>query len=401
MFLRKESRKMKISALISEFNPFHKGHKFIIDKIRENGATHIVAIMSGNYVQRGECAIYSKWDRAKIALENGVDLVVENPIVFATASAQRFAYGGVNVIKGLGCVNELGFGSEEGNIDNLLKVSEIIENDDIYDLIQNYLNDGLSYPKARQMAIEEKHGSFLADVIREPNNILACEYLSECKKANLDIDFFTVKRESVTHDSKEEINGFYSASLLREYIKKDSVSEDNIFEKYRKTCKTFDFTKLEGAILVKLRSFTENDFKKLPDVSEGMENRLFSAAQKACSLNEFFEIVKTKRYTLSRIRRVCLYALLGIEKNDVERQVPYVRVIGFNERGREILKIARDTAVLPIVMKYSDIKTLDYNAREIFEIESRATDIFALTTKPVISCGMEKTENIIKISESF
>ena len=392
---------MKISALISEFNPFHKGHKYIIDKMRESGATHVVAVMSGNFVQRGECAVYSKWDRAKIALENGVDLVVENPLVFATASAQRFAFGGVSVIKGLGCVNELGFGSENGNIEELLKVSEIIESDCVSENIHKFLNNGYSYPKARKMAIEEKFGSDLADIISEPNNILACEYLSECKKANLDIDFFTVKRNAVEHDSKNEIDGFYSASLLREYIRNNNLSEDKIFEKYRNECKAYDFTKLENAILVKLRSFTEENFKNLPDVSEGMENRLFSAAQKACSINEFFELVKTKRYTLSRIRRICLYALLEIRKEDVESQVPYVRVIGFNDKGREILKIARDTANLPIVMKYADIKTLDKNAQRIFEIESMATDIFTLSGKNPLPCGLEKTENIIKISESL
>ncbi|MBQ7957404.1 MAG: nucleotidyltransferase family protein [Clostridia bacterium] len=388
---------MKISAVISEFNPFHKGHKFIIDKMRENGATHIVAVVSGNFVQRGECAVFSKWDRAKQALENGVDLVVENPLVFATASAQRFAFGGVNVIKGLGCVDELSFGSESGKIDELTEVSDIIEKDDYFAVVQKFLNNGLSYPKAREMAIREQYGNNMGDILSSPNNILACEYISECKKAGLDIDFYTIRRESVDHDSAEENNGFYSASLLREMIKQNSISCDEVFEMYRNNCKVNDFAKLETAILVKLRSFTENDFLKIPDVSEGIENRLYSAAQKACSLSEFFELVKTKRYTLSRIRRICLCALLGINKEDVEREVPYVRVIGFNEKGREILKTARSTATLPIVMKYSDIKELDENAKRIFDIESFATDIFALTGEKNLPCGLEKTENIVII----
>lgn len=391
---------MKISAIITEFNPFHKGHKFIIDKLRENGTTHIVAVMSGNFVQRGESAVFSKWDRAKACLENGVDLVLENPIVFATASAQRFAYGGVNVIKGLGCVNEIAFGSESGNIDELVSVSEIIEKDEIFDVTRKFLADGLSYPKAREMAIREQFGEDSGNVLASPNNILACEYISECKKAGVDIDFFTVKRESVSHDSVKENNGFYSASLLRELIKNNEKSNDEVFEGYRRNCKVFDFTKLEIAMLVKLRSFTENDFLKLPDVSEGMENRLYSAAQEACKLNEFFDLVKTKRYTHSRIRRICLCALLGIEKADIEREVPYVRVLGFNEKGREILKTARETATLPIVMKYADIKNLDENAKRIFEIESLGTDIFALTGENNLPCGLEKTENIIKISEN-
>lgn len=391
---------MKISAVISEFNPFHKGHKFIIDKMRENGATHIVAVMSGNFVQRGESAVYSKWDRAKACLKNGVDLVLENPLVYATASAQRFAYGGVNVIKGLGCVDELAFGSESGNIEELIKISEIIEKDEFFATTQKFLTEGLAYPKAREMAIREDYGEDFGNVLVSPNNILACEYISECKKAGLDIDFFTVKRKNVEHDSENENNGFYSASLLRELIKNNEKSTDDIFESYRNSCKVFDFTKLETAILVKLRSITENDFAKIPDVSEGMENRLCSAAQKACSLNEFFELVKTKRYTLSRIRRICICALLGIEKADVKREIPYVRVLGFNDNGREILKTAKDTATLPIVMKYSDIKSLDENAGRIFDIESFAMDIFALAGEENLPCGMEKTANIIKISEN-
>jgi len=390
---------MKISAVISEFNPFHKGHKFIIDKMRENGATHIVAVMSGNFVQRGESAVFSKWERARACLENGVDLVVENPLVFATASAQRFAFGGVGVIKGLGCVNELSFGSESGNIDELVKVSEIIEKDEFFAVTLKFLNDGLSYPKAREMAIREQFGDNFGNILSSPNNILACEYISECKKAGLDVDFYTIRRESVDHDSTNENNGFYSASLLREIIRNNEKSDDEIFESYRNNCKVKDFTRLEAAILVKLRNFTEDDFKNLPDVSEGMENRLYSAAQKACSLSEFFELVKTKRYTLSRIRRICLCALLGIEKEDVEREVPYVRVIGFNDKGREILKTAREKATLPIVMKYSDIKELDDNAKRIFDIESFATDIFVLTGEKNLPCGLEKTENIVIIKK--
>lgn len=391
---------MKISAVISEFNPFHKGHKFIIDKMRENGATHIVAVMSGNFVQRGESAVFSKWDRARTALENGVDLVVENPIPFATATAQRFAYGGVNVIKGLGCINELSFGSESGSIDELVKVSEIIEKDEFFAVTQKFLDDGLSYPKAREMAVREQFGDNWGDILSSPNNILACEYISECNKAKLDIDYYTIRRENVEHDSKNENNGFYSASLLREIIRNNDKSADEVFEGYRYNCKVYDFTKLETSTLVKLRSFTRNGFIKIPDVSEGIENRLYSAAQKACSLNEFFQLVKTKRYTLSRIRRICLCALLGIEKSDVERRVPYVRVIGFNDKGREILKTARETATLPIVMKYSDIKELDENAKRIFDIESFATDIFALTGENNLPCGLEKTANVIKISEN-
>ncbi len=386
---------MKITAIISEFNPFHKGHKYLIDKARENGATHIIAVMSGNFVQRGEGAVFSKWDRTETALENGVDLVLENPIVFATSSAQRFACGGVGVINGLGCVDEIAFGSESGDIGKITEVAEIIADNEFAEEIQKYLKDGLSFPKAREKAIGEKYGDEYAEILSQPNNILACEYISECRKAKMDINYFTVPRIGAAHDSDRENNGFSSASYLRELLRQDAVSTDEIFEATRKKCKVFDFTKMELSILVKLRSFTVNDFKILPDVSEGMENRLYSAAQKAVSLNEFFELVKTKRYTHSRIRRICLCAFLGITKEDVSEDIPYLRVIGFNDKGREILKIAKDTSSLPIVMKYSDIKNLDGNAQKIFDIESRSTDVFALCGEEILPCGLEKTEKII------
>ncbi len=385
---------MKITAIISEFNPFHKGHKYLIDKARENGATHIVAVMSGNFVQRGESAVFSKWDRAKIALENGVDLVVENPLIFATASAQRFAFGGVGVIKGLGCVDEIAFGSESGDINELIKVADFIAEDNFSQEIQKYLKEGVSFPQAREMAISEKYGEEYGKILSSPNNILACEYISESKKAGLNIDFFTISRIGAEHDGKEK-DGYYSASDLREKLRNKTETDDEIFEDIRNKCKAFDFTKLETAILVKLRSFTAEDFRNLPDVSEGMENRLYSAAQNSTSLDEFFELVKTKRYTLSRIRRICLCALLDIVKSDVSLPVTYVRVIGFNENGREILKIARDTASLPVVMKYSDIKSLDEKAQHVFETESKATDVFALCGEKVLPCGLEKTENIV------
>ncbi len=385
---------MKITAIISEFNPFHKGHKYLIDKARENGATHIVAVMSGNFVQRGESAVFSKWDRAKIAIENGVDLVVENPLVYATASAQRFAFGGVGVIKGLGCVDEIAFGSESGDINELIKVADFIAEDNFAEQIQKYLKYGVSFPQARELAISEKYGEEFGKTLSSPNNILACEYISECKKSGLNVKFFTTSRIGAEHDGNKK-DGYYSASSLREKLKNKAETDDEIFENSRNICKVFDFTKLEIATLVKLRSFTVKDFKSLPDVSEGMENRLYSAAQNSTSLNEFFEMVKTKRYTHSRVRRICLCALLTINKEDVALPVPYIRVTGHNERGREILRMARDKATLPVVMKYSDIKSLDDTAQHIFEIESKATDIFSLCSEKILPCGLEKTENVV------
>ena len=181
-------------AIISEFNPFHKGHKFLVDSCRENGATHITAIMSGNFVQRGDISIISKRLRTEMALKNGVDLVVELPLPYAVANAQVFARGGVSIASGMGCVDKLAFASECGNVDLLKQIAEITVSEKFNEIFKDEISKGISYPNALTKAIESTCVD-LKDIISSPNNVLGIEYIKALNEINSDIKPFTIKRK--------------------------------------------------------------------------------------------------------------------------------------------------------------------------------------------------------------
>ncbi len=386
---------LKVSSVVAEFNPFHSGHKYLIDRIRENGASHICCVMSGNFVQRGECSIYSKWDRTKTALENGIDLVLELPTVYAVSTAQRFAYASTSILEALGCVDELSFGSECGDINKLKELSVCIADKNVDSLIKEYLKSGETYAVSRMKAVEKIFGEDLANELKMPNNILAVEYINNLSKNNIIKDYFTTERVGSGYNETEN-RDHPSASALRKIVSENKKSCDTLFEEYRGNFEKYSFKKLEIPVLSKLRTMSREDFLLLPDVSEGLENRIAESVNSATSLDELYGLIKTKRYTHSRIRRIILNAFLDIKKTDVEIPVPYIKVLGFNEKGKDILRTARKTAALPIIMKSSDITYLNDDAKRIYEIECRCTDLFSLAGEKVHPCGLEKTMNIIK-----
>ena len=292
-----------ITGIICEFNPFHKGHKYLIDTIKKNGGD-VICVMSGSYVQRGECAVYSKSDRAKTALENGADLVIELPTELSTLSAQGFAEAGNALLEATGVCDTIAFGAECGDVRELLKIAGEIKNRDSE--IKAELEKGVSYPTARKNAVA-------SPLLDTPNNILAIEYLS-CTS----LKPFCVKRIGKGHDSDDKE---YSASEIRKTLDKSSIA---------------DIYNIERAILAKLRTMNAEDFALIDDVSEGLENRIGQAVKTAGSLDELYESVKTKRYTHSRIRRIVLRAFLGIDKSTPKMPL-YIRILGFNTRGEELL----------------------------------------------------------------
>jgi len=227
----------------------------------------------------------------------------------------------------------------------------------------------------------------LADIIKTPNNILGIEYINAINKISSDIEPTTISRLHTQHDSSESLNGFISASELRKKIKnREEVSE---FLPYTFNSEPASVEQFEKMILYKLRTMSIKDLSKLPDVSEGLENRIYTAVKETKSLDELYEKIKSKRYTHSRIRRIVLSAFLGFEKNMFDAP-KYIRVLGLNEKGREILRAVRKTAKLPIIMKYSDVTD---TIRDMFELESICTDIYSLANNEV--CGKEMTENVI------
>lgn len=387
---------MSVTGIIAEFNPLHTGHGLLLKRVRERGTA--VAVISGNFVQRGDLAITDKRIRARAALLCGADLVLELPVPYSMSTAQNFALGGVSALKAIGC-DTLLFGSESGDITELSAACEILKTKEYSAKLNAYLATGMTFAAARESSVCDM--GLKRGVLSGANNNLAVEYMTAADNIGADFSFETVKRQGAAHDSAEASGGFASASLLRERI----LSGDYGFCREYIPEKVFsllepsniaDIGRIESAVLAVLRTRTLNELKNLPDISEGLENKLFSAIRVANSLNDLYNRVKVKRYTLARIRRLVLSAFIGLDNTFFMKPPPYVRVLGFNERGMALLKERSGGSETPVVTRVSEIDKLPESAKRLFETECRATDLFALALPKAAPCGLEYTAKIIK-----
>ena len=384
---------MKISSLICEYNPFHNGHKYMIEKMHENGSDIIIACMSGNFTQRGDFAVFDKYSRTRTALENGIDLVIELPVTYACATAEKFAFGGVYTLNSVGCTDDIYFGSECGNIDSLKETADILQSPELSDKIKYHLSLGQTFAKARENAVAEI-SEISADILKSPNNILGIEYIKALNKLNSPISPKTIQRIGSEHDSTITTQNFASASLIRQMIYENNTDYFNYIPQ-KNIPEIHQLSKLETVFLYKLRTMSIEDFSNLPDISEGLENRLYSAVKNACSIEEILQTVKTKRYTLARLRRILLHAFLNISRKDCDILPQYIKILGFSKNGKKILRIMRNTATIPVIMRYSDVKKLSPTAQYLYEIENRCDDIYALSSETPSKCGNNMTSNII------
>lgn len=375
-------------AIISEFNPFHNGHKYLVDAVKQKTGEGVVAVMSGSFVQRGEAAIADKLWRARAALENGVDLVLELPTVYAVANAQRFACCGVEIAKSLDCVNYLAFGCETDDISLLSKAAGCVDNAKVQSLVAKQMKEGGYYPRAFENAVREVLGAEVADVFKTSNNILALEYLRALNGSK--IKPLPIKRTGADHDSLEASESIASAS----YIRKLLLSGENA-ECFAPTLPTKIARpqNLERAVLYKLRSMSTEDFASLPDVKEGLENRLAEAVLRCNCVREIVDAVKTKRYTHARIRRIITCAFLGITEGLQNTPCDYLRVLGFTAEGQKMLKNCRLEVITSVAkaLKSGTINT------ELLKKDVLATDILALAYDKPCGCKADFTEPIIKI----
>ena len=378
---------MKIAGIIAEYNPFHSGHALHIEKTREKCGedTAVVCVMSGSFVQRGEPAILSKRARAEMALVSGADLVLENPTVWAVSSAERFAAGGVAVLQALNLPIVLSFGSECGDIEKLQKSADLLGSDAVREGVKLAMKAGISYAAAREKALSAVYREG-AELLRGPNNILGVEYLKAISALGADkIEPFTFQRIATEHDGAES-GSLAPASRLRELIRVGGDVSPYMPEAAHAILRCeleaglapANINNIEAAILYRLRTMSEEEFAALPDASEGVWRRLMAAGRREASVDAVLSSVKSKRYALSRIRRMVAAAALGISAEYQRGLPPYIRVLGCNERGREVLRLARTAAKLPIITKPATAKLLDPEAREIFDIDVRATDLFRL-----------------------
>ncbi len=382
-------------ALICEYNPFHNGHKYMLDEMRKDGCDCIIAVMSGSFTQRGDVAVYSKFSRAKEALAGGADIVIELPCVYAVSSAQRFAQGGYDIIKATGVVDRVYFGSENGDITMLQKAAYATLDDKVNDRVKTLMSEGDYYPVALQKAVEEFYGKETADILSYPNNTLGIEYIKALKDSNIEVR--TIKRTGVDHDSEDTTDTVASASKIREMIFSKEDFNSFIPKETEETNPAF-LSFGERAMLLKLRELTTEDIEKLPNVCEGLHNRISAVSKEKNTIDEILTEIKTKRYTHSRLRRILICALLDIKKDHQQRPVPYLRILGFNFTGEQLLKKMNTTATLPLIINVaSGYKNLDSSAKEIFDIDLRATDIRTVFEKSPTPCGADFTNGIIKI----
>lgn len=393
-------------GVVAEFNPFHNGHRYLIEQLKADGASTVTAVMSESFVQRGECAFLDVNARVKAALACGVDLVLSLPVNCAVASAEKFAFGGISTLNALGVVETVAFGSECGDAALLAKVAKIITTEEFSATLENRLCEGLSFPTARQKALADMYGADFAAVLRSPNDILGVEYIKALNALNSPCSVLAVKRAGASHDSAEAENGICSASLIRSLEFSDAKSYVpagclGIYEsEYSLNRAPADMKKLDIAVLAKLRTMSVRNFAALPDVTEGLEHRIYAAVREARSVDEVLEKVKTKRYTHSRLRRILLCAFLGIDKAASDIAPPYIRVLGFNENGERLLREAKGKASLPIVTKSSQVSALGTDAEKIFSLECTARDMFSLSLPVSEVCGREMTDKLVVIKNS-
>ncbi len=371
-------------AVICEFNPFHYGHKYIIETARRITGEPVVAIMSGSFVQRGEPAVTDKLERTRAALENGASLVIELPAVYAVANAQRFAGGGARIANALKGVNYLAFGCESDDISLLKRAAEAPSDLRVQSLIKKKMQQGDYYPRALENAVREALGDETADFLKTPNNILAAEYLRQLDKR---IKPLPVKRIGAAHNSQKLSGKFASASHIRELLRNGKSAQGFLPEIPKEI--TYP-QRLDTALLYKMRTISAQELRALPEVGEGLENRLLAAAKTAASAEELISAVKTKRYTHARIRRILTCALLGITEELQSQKSSYCRVLGFTNEGAELLKDC-DFEIVTSAAKGVGGKNAEFIKKDIL-----ATDVAALAYEKVRPSGEDFCAQIIK-----
>lgn len=421
----------KVLGIIAEYNPFHNGHLYHLENSKKiTGCDYTVAIISGNFTQRGSTSIVDKWSKTKMALKNGVDLVIELPILYSISSAENFADGAIKILNSLGIIDYLSFGSEASDIDVLRDIANILsdEPENYKKLLSVQLDKGLSFPKARENALidyikncnnTDIYANNKLDLknydvaLSSPNNILGIEYLKALKKYNSLIKPICVKRFESEYNSTDFSNNIASATAIRNLVKnkdfdiiKNLVPNNTysiLLENIKNGHIVEDLNVFEKEIIYILRKMSIEEIANLPDVSEGLEFAIKNAVNSCNTITELLNFIKSKRYTQTRLQRILLYALLGITKRDIETSkniIPYVRVLGFNENGKELVsEISKKNPELKIITSVK--KFVDSNENKKLELmlnkDIFTTNVYTIGFKYNSLNNMDFKNKIIKI----
>ena len=369
----------KAVGITAEYNPFHSGHARQIGAIRAEFGEDIpvVAVLSGDFVQRGEAACFSKFARAEAAVRGGISLVLELPLPWSLSSAEGFARGAAGLLQATGVVGVISFGSESADLSVLKKCAAALESDEFPILLRESLAGGVPFASARERAVAGMIGKENASCLRRPNDLLAVEYIRAARDGT---EFFPVARGDSVHD------GQGSASELRarmaageEWLSSVPAPAREVYAREIEAGRgPVTEESLNTALLSRLRDRSEEDFALLPDAAEGLEHKLFRASRELLSPGEIAMAAKSRRYALSRLRRMVLCAALGVRKGMADGVPPYLRVLGMDDKGTALLRQMRRCAVLPVITKSAHILREDEWARSVFELSSRAHDLYVL-----------------------
>lgn len=389
---------MYICGIIAEYDPFHTGHAHQISAVREilGEDCAVVCVMSGNWTQRGAPAIADKFSRARLALLGGADLVLELPLPYAISSAEWFARGGVSTLHAAGIITHLCFGSECGELSPLIQTAQCLDSEEYAQALHTYLDQGLSFPAARQQAAMQLVGA-CADCLSLPNNNLGVEYLRALNRCGSSIIPLTIQRQGAGHGEPPQ-NGYASATHLRQLLRENRWENalpyliDYEADLLRSACLS-DPQLAQRAVLYRLRQMSGDDLAALPDCGEGLSNRLHRAIQNSGSVEEILTFAKTKRYPLARLRRILLWAYLGLALTDRPDTPPYLRVLGMNKTGQTLLREINRQGTLPVLTKPAHVRKLSESAQRLFDLEVRATDFYGLFLPQVPPCGAEWTQS--------
>ena len=405
-----------VLGIISEYNPFHNGHLYHLLKSKEAvKADSVIAVIGGNFTQRGEPSLLDKWCKAEMAIKNGADLVIELPVLYSISSAENFADGAVKILDSLKIVDCISFGTEAEDLNKLNIIANTLykEPKEYKDMLSLFLKDGASFPKAREQALINylKDPTF-ATILSSSNNILGIEYLKALKKYTSNIRPINIKRIDNGHLSLDYASEFASATAVRNLVYSNRMRDVKTYippasftilsEELKNGHFVKDLSRFENIIIYNLRNMSEEEIANLPDVSEGLEYLLKKAANSCNTIWELINIVRSKRYTETRIKRILLYSLLKITKKDIaisKKTTPYIRVLGCNEKGKNLIsQINKSNPKLNIVTsvkKFEDVN-LNKNLRILLDKDILATNIYTLGYSHDSKANLDYTKKMVK-----
>ncbi len=406
----------RVVGIIAEYNPFHNGHYYHMQKAKqEANADYCIAVISGNFTQRGDVSIVNKWAKAYMAICGGADLVIELPTIYSVSSAENFANGAIKILDSLKIVDSFAFGAEANDLATLNNIANVLNEEPkgYTNILNHELKKGISYPAARENAIMMYLNDIkrYANVMGNPNNILAVEYLKALKNQKSKLTPIMIKRQKVYYNEHRIVDGYASATGIRELLKNKEYSDVSkvvprstyqiLGQQANNGRMILSLEKYQKEIIYALRKMTVEEIAELPDVSEGLENSIKNAANNCNNLTELINGIKSKRYTQTRIQRILIYALLGINKKMMENSkkiIPYTRILGFNSKGKmlisEIMNKNPKINMITSVKKYMD-QNKNKQLAEMLNVDIFATDVYTLGYDYDSKANLDFTNNMI------